>query len=187
MHLDERMPATRKPPSRANGRGRSAPRCSGATAGESITKHPTGFGGCARPPSEFTGVSVPTELKTPYVSRLRACAKTSAGQEAYFQQNDPHPDPLPSDGRGNNQTRLSQLPKRLDTPTVGGRFSHSHPIGYLFTVGSTGDSPVPSGDPPDGTERGIESNNAVFSHSGYTTTLPASRREGRAGRPHHPR
>src|SRR6266496_4159340 len=31
---------------------------------------------------------------------LRAYAKTIAGQEAYFQQNDP--DPLPSDGRGNS-------------------------------------------------------------------------------------
>src|SRR6185503_5999558 len=61
--------------------------------------------------------------------RLRACAKTSAGQEAYFQQNDPHPAPLPSDGRGNSQTCRSQLPKRLDTPTDGGRFSLSHPMG----------------------------------------------------------
>ena len=43
---------------------------------------------------------------------------------------------------------------------------------YVFTVGSTGDSPVPSGDPPDGTEHGIEGNDAVFSHSGYTTTPP---------------
>src|SRR6266487_6145439 len=48
---------------------------------------------------------------------------------AYFQQNDPHPDPLPSDGRGNGQTCLSQFPKRLDTPTDGGRFSLSHPMG----------------------------------------------------------
>jgi len=44
MHLDERMPATREPPSRANGRARSVPRCSGATAGESIKKLPKGFG-----------------------------------------------------------------------------------------------------------------------------------------------
>src|SRR5438445_8623707 len=36
---------------------------------------------------------------------------------------------LPSDGRGNRQPRLSQLPKRLDTPTDGGRFSLSHPMG----------------------------------------------------------
>src|SRR5438094_1914663 len=49
----------------------------------------------------------------------------SAGPEAYCQQNDPHP----SDGRGTSQTRLSQLPKRLDTPTDGGRFSLSHPMG----------------------------------------------------------
>ena len=46
-----------------------------------------------------------------------------------FEQNDPHPYPLPSDGRGNRQPRLSQLPKRLDTPTGGGRFSLSHPMG----------------------------------------------------------
>src|SRR5712691_10743615 len=70
---------------------------------------------------------------------LGVCARSGAGQEAYFQQNDPHPlpapqpsrqagDPLPSDGRGNRQLRLSQLPKRLDTPTSGGRFSLSHPM-----------------------------------------------------------
>src|SRR2546426_1287896 len=47
------------------------------------------------------------------------CAKTSAGQQAYFRKNNPHPDPLPSDGRGNSQTGLSQSPARLDTPTDG--------------------------------------------------------------------
>src|SRR5882724_1087591 len=36
---------------------------------------------------------------------------------------------LRSDGRGNTQPRLSQLPKRLDTPTDGGQFSLSHPMG----------------------------------------------------------
>src|SRR5437667_11659439 len=40
-------------------------------------------------------------------------------------------DPLPSDGRGNSQTRRSQLPKRLDAPTDGGRFSISHPMGGI--------------------------------------------------------
>src|SRR5216117_1667011 len=65
---------------------------------------------------------------------LRVRAKRSTGQEAYFEQNHPHPDPLPSDGRGNRQPRLSQLPKRLDTPTDGGRFSLSHPMGYLLAV-----------------------------------------------------
>src|SRR6266853_684634 len=59
----------------------------------------------------------------PRPSPIRVPAKTSAGQESYFQQNDPHPDPLPSDGRGNSQTRPSQFPKRLDTPPDGGRFS----------------------------------------------------------------
>jgi len=34
-------------------------------------------------------------------------------------------------------------------------------MGYVFTVGSTGDSPVPSGDSTDGTKRGIESDNAA--------------------------
>jgi hypothetical protein len=91
---------------------------------------------------------------------LRVCAKTSAGQEACFQQNIPHPDPpvrrgtclgfvqkqVPDRRRISNKTtltltlsrptgegtgspRLSQLPKRLDTPTDGGRFSLSHPMG----------------------------------------------------------
>ena len=60
---------------------------------------------------------------------LRACVKTSDGLEVYIEQNDPHPDPLPSDGRGNSQTRLSRLPKRLDTTTDGARFSLSHPLG----------------------------------------------------------
>jgi len=60
---------------------------------------------------------------------LRACVKTSDGLEVYIEQNDPHPDPLPSDGRGNSQTRLSRLPKRLDTTTDGARFSLSHPMG----------------------------------------------------------
>src|SRR5437773_9251671 len=58
---------------------------------------------------------------------LRVCAKSITGQEEYFEQNDPHPDPLPSDGRGNSQSRLSHLSKRLDTPTDGGRFFLSHP------------------------------------------------------------
>src|SRR6266487_1965868 len=60
---------------------------------------------------------------------VRACAKTRAGQEAYIDQNNPHPDPLPSDGRGNSQTCRRHFPKRLKTPTDGGRFSLSHPMG----------------------------------------------------------
>jgi hypothetical protein len=58
--------------------------------------------------------------------------------------------------------------------------------GYVFTVGSTGDSPVPSGDPPDGTEHGIEGNNAVFSHSSYTTTPPGESPGGAGGSPAPP-
>jgi hypothetical protein len=60
---------------------------------------------------------------------LRVCAKTIAGQEAYFEQNDPHPDALPSDGRGNSLIRLLHFLQRLDTPTDGGRFFLSHPMG----------------------------------------------------------
>src|SRR6185503_8090582 len=60
---------------------------------------------------------------------LRVCAKKSAGQEAYFKPNDPHPDPLPSDGRGNSQIRLLHILQRLDTPTDRARFSLSHPMG----------------------------------------------------------
>jgi hypothetical protein len=40
-----------------------------------------------------------------------------------------HPDPLASDGRGNTLIRLVHLLQRLDTPTDGGRFSLSHPMG----------------------------------------------------------
>jgi len=60
------------------------------------------------------------------------------------------------------------------------------PATYVFTVGSTGDSPVPSGDPPDGTEHGIEGNNAEFSHSSYTTTPPGESPGGAGGSPAPP-
>src|SRR5207247_5801380 len=78
-------------------------------------------------PSHFLSFSV--VRIPPSENELRFCAKTMARQDAYFRQNDPHPAPLPSDGRGNSQTRLAQFPKRLDTPTDGGRFSRSHPMG----------------------------------------------------------
>ena len=53
---------------------------------------------------------------------------------------------------------------------------------FVFTVGSTGDSPVPSGDPLDGMEHGIERNERknAFSHSGYTT-MPPGESPGGAG------
>jgi hypothetical protein len=60
---------------------------------------------------------------------LRVSANTSAGEQAYFAQKDPHPDPLPSDGRGNSELRLSHLLECLDRPTDSGRFSLSHPMG----------------------------------------------------------
>ena len=69
----------------------------------------------------------PASQESPVISgtSLRVCSKTIDEQETRFEQKDPHP----SDGGGNSQTRLSQLPKRLDTPTDGGRFSLSHPMG----------------------------------------------------------
>ena len=79
--------------------------------------------------SAATGLATILELTLSSDAALRVFAKTSAEQEAYFKQNGPHPDPLPSDGRGNSQTGRSQLPKRLDTPTDAGRFSLSHPMG----------------------------------------------------------
>jgi hypothetical protein len=66
-------------------------------------------------------------------SGLRVCAKTSAGQEACIEQNAPHPDPLPSDGRGNSQIRLLHLLQRLDMPTDAEHDSPS-PIRYVFSV-----------------------------------------------------
>src|SRR5438445_7860249 len=36
--------------------------------------------------------------------------------------------------RSKTETRRSQSPKRMDTRTNGGRFSVSHPMGYLFSV-----------------------------------------------------
>src|SRR5205814_63791 len=89
-------------------------------------------GGLAR--ARLTTTTIPlaseAEYEWPQVKpALRVGAKTSAGKKGHFEQDDPHPDPLPSDGRGNSQIRLSQVPQRLDTPTDGGRFSLSHPMG----------------------------------------------------------
>src|SRR5881628_16948 len=55
----------------------------------------------------------------------RVRANTAPEQVWCLEQTIPHPDPLPSDGRGNSQTRLVQLPKRLDSPTDGRGFSVS--------------------------------------------------------------
>jgi hypothetical protein len=51
----------------------------------------------------------------------------------------------------------------------------------VFTVGSTGDSPVPSGDPPDGTVDGIERKNGVFTHPGFTNMPPGGSPGGAGG------
>jgi hypothetical protein len=76
---------------------------------------------CRQEPSP--SVTSPVVMKN--LGALRVCAKTIAGKEAYFEQNDP----LPSDGRGNSLIRLLHFLQRLDTPTDGGRFSLSHPMG----------------------------------------------------------
>src|SRR5437773_11719212 len=57
---------------------------------------------------------------------------------------------------------------------------------YVFSVGSTGDPPVPSGDPPDGMGSGIERKGNGFLAAAHLPFRPAGRRAGRAGRPHHP-
>ena len=62
-------------------------------------------------------------------AELRVCAKISTELEALFEQIDPHPDPLPSDGRGNSLTHRLQFPKRLDPQSRWARFSLSHPMG----------------------------------------------------------
>jgi len=114
---------------------------------------------------------------------LRVCAKSNVGQEAQFKQNAPHPDPLPSDGRGNSLIRLLHLLQRLDTPTDGARFLLSHPMGYPFSEGGAGDSPAPPSDPPGG--------KALYPEAGKpfpcVRRRPRSRRAGRAGRLCYPR
>src|SRR5437870_970949 len=60
---------------------------------------------------------------------FRVCAKATSGKEPQLKQNNPHPDPLPSDGRGNSLIGRLQFPKRLDPHPDGGRFSLSHPMG----------------------------------------------------------
>ena len=57
---------------------------------------------------------------------------------------------------------------------------------YVFSVGSTGDSPVPSGDPPDGIGRGIERNGAVLSQPHVTAIPPGGSPGGAGGSPAPP-
>jgi len=53
-------------------------------------------------------------------------------------------------------------------------------MGYVFNVGSTGDPPVPSGDPPDGTGGGIERKGTVFPPADITA-IPPGESPGGAG------
>ena len=57
---------------------------------------------------------------------------------------------------------------------------------YVFSVGSTGDSPVPSGDPPDGIGRGIERKGAVLSQPHVTGIPPGGSPGGAGGSPAPP-
>jgi hypothetical protein len=58
------------------------------------------------------------------------------------------------------------------------------PLGwYVFSVGSTGDSPVPSGDPPDGTGSGIERKGTVFSQPDIAASAPGGSPGGAGGSP----
>jgi len=45
-------------------------------------------------------------------------------------------------------------------------------VPYVFSVGSTGDSPVPAGDPPDGTGSGIERKGTVSPHADISAIPP---------------
>ena len=56
---------------------------------------------------------------------------------------------------------------------------------YVFSVGSTGDSPVSSGDPPDGIGRGIERKGAVLSQPHVTAIPPGGSPGGRVARTTH--
>ena len=58
--------------------------------------------------------------------------------------------------------------------------------GYVFSVGSTGDTPVPSGDPPDGTATGIERKETVFSQPHITAISPGGSPGGAGGSPAPP-
>ena len=57
---------------------------------------------------------------------------------------------------------------------------------YVFSVGSTGDSPVSSGDPPDGIGRGIERKGAVLSQPHVTAIPPGGSPGGAGGSPAPP-
>ena len=81
------------------------------------------------------------------------------------------------------QTRLG---RRDACPTMAAHVIGVAPGWYVFTVGSAGDSPVPSGDPPDGTDGGIERNNGVFTHPGFTNRPPGGSPGGAGGSPAPP-
>jgi hypothetical protein len=64
------------------------------------------FPGCCGCPVRF-GALAHAMQNNLVQSNFKGLCKRNVGQEALFKQNPPHPDPLPSDGRGNSQTPLS--------------------------------------------------------------------------------
>ena len=65
--------------------------------------------------------------------------------------------------------------------------SHSPPSEeYVFSVGSTGDSPVPSGDPPDGMGSGLKRKGTVLSQAHVTAIPPGGSPGGAGGSPAPP-
>ena len=58
---------------------------------------------------------------------------------------------------------------------------------YVFGVGSTGDPPVPSGDPPDGMGNGIERKGTVFSQPHIAAIRPGGSPGEAGGSPAPPR
>ena len=73
--------------------------------------------------------------------------------------------------------------KRLDRCR---QLSHPAEAGYLFSVGGTGDSPVPSGDPPDGTGRTTAHVPTSGLHAGATPVPLGESPSGAGGSPAPP-
>jgi hypothetical protein len=84
-----------------------------------------------------------------------------------------HPRPLPGGEPPFNRIDAAHRPRRAAGIVPA----------YLFSVGSTGDPPVPSGDPPDGMESSIERKGTTFSHSVIAVVPPGGSPGGAGGSP----
>ena len=87
------------------------------------------------------------------------------------------------------RSRRRSVPPSLSpqtNPSPGLAATLSHPMRYVFSAGSTGDPPVPSGDPPDVTGRGIERKGTDFSQPDIAATAPGGSPGGAGGSPAPP-